>query len=680
MYSEFIKVQVFKNILALLSILLLFGGCEAYFNKSANQPSRLSVNILDYSYTPSSIKDKEGLMFSDQGAWFAYSFPTKSKYFGGFSGPFLLTEQNGVWSSEVLSQLKLYTIDNKEIPYTDFTSIVNSYNSHLEQIFESKTINIRQRLYYHSAHTAFIKTEIRNVSEKEMVLTPTWCGNSMLKSLNFEQNSNAIVISSSKSAAIGLIQALGEDSIRIQNSDSTYLMELKPISIGPSEIVTLMFSQTFIFPEYDLNAELQSIEKSFPEFESGLITRIISKEEQMSKLASALDTNWVDTIYGDLLSKTVLSLQNNWRVGAGELKHAGLFPSYHYKWFNGFWAWDSWKHSAALAYYNTDLAKDQIRAMYDFMDNEGFIADCIYRDTTIENHNYRNTKPPLSAWAVMKIFEEDKDLDFLAEVYPKIKMQHYWWYENRDNDKDGLCEYGSTDGSVIAAKWESGMDNAVRFDNSEILKNSETAWSLNQESVDLNSYLYAEKNYLGNIANELGYTEDAEKLNLDAATLKLKIQKQFFDKESGWFYDTSIDGEEFIKVMGCEGWIPLWAKVATDNQAEVVKRNMMNPGLFYTKLPFQTLSADHPKFEPDGGYWRGPNWLDQSYFGVRGLHNYGYHNEAYDATYKLIHNAEGLLGNGQSIRENYNPISGQGLESKNFSWSAAHYMLLLINE
>ena len=132
--------------------------------------------------------------------------------------------------------------------------------------------------------------------------------------------------------------------------------------------------------------------------------------------------------------------------------------------------------------------------------------------------------------------------------------------------------------------------------------------------------------------------------------------------------------------MGCEGWIPLWANVATAEQAEAVKTNMMNPEYFNTKVPFQTLTASHPDFTPDVGYWRGPNWIDQAYFGVVGLHNYDYHEDAYEATYKLIHNAEGVVSKGPSIRENYHPITGAGMESHNFSWSAAHYLLLLINE
>ena len=41
-----------------------------------------------------------------------------------------------------------------------------------------------------------------------------------------------------------------------------------------------------------------------------------------------------------------------------------------------------------------------------------------------------------------------------------------------------MCEYGSTDGTLEAAAWESGMDNAIRFDDAMMLKNdgSEDAW------------------------------------------------------------------------------------------------------------------------------------------------------------------------------------------------------------
>ncbi|MCY1557305.1 Glucosidase YgjK [compost metagenome] len=72
--------------------------------------------------------------------------------------------------------------------------------------------------------------------------------------------------------------------------------------------------------------------------------------------------------------------------------------------------------------------------------------------------------------------------------------------------------------------------------------------------------------------------------------------------------------------------------------------------------------------------------MDQSYFGINGLEKYGYTNEANELAHKLMHNAEGVLDKGATIRENYQPITGKGLEAYNFSWSASHYLMLLLED
>ena len=663
----------------LSTIIIIAAGCSNQKNAELSE-IYAPGNTLDYIGTPKTPQDRTSLVFSDQGAWFGYGLPDESEHNGGFSGPFLMIQENGVWSSPILSQLQFRDVESNElVDWEDFEASRTSYISHLEQTFKNKKLKVSQILFFISGHSAVITTQIKNLSSQIIQLNPIWVGTSFLPGLQIEKETNGISLTSSGSLATGSIQSY--DQIQtIKSTDSSYVISLESLELQPGESNELVLSHTFIFPEYDSDKEQILLKEAVRNPKSFLKGRKDEKQKQLNTLFANLDTTWTDSVYKDLVAKSVLTLQNNWRIPAGELKHSGLFPSYHYIWFHGFWAWDSWKHAVALSQYDIELAKEQIRAMFDFQNSNGFIADCVYRDTTIENHNYRNTKPPLLGWAVWEIYKKSNDLSFLDEVYPKVLNQHNWWYNERDHDKDGLCEYGSTDGTLIAAKWESGMDNAVRFDSSRILKNSDRAYSLDQESVDLNAYLYAEKNYLIKIASQLDKNDEAEDLAVQAHKLKFKILNQFFDEETGWFYDTSIDGIKKIEAMGCEGWIPLWAEVATQEQAEAVRTNMINPEYFNTKVPFQTLSANHPKFKPDNGYWRGPNWLDQAYFGIKGLRNYGYHQDAYEATSKLIHNAEGVLVKGSAIRENYQPITGKGLESKNFSWSAAHYLLLLLGE
>ncbi len=675
--------KVVKHIVVL--VLLLNFGCnnsnELLKIDRKNSFLNFSENILDYRVTPKDSLDKSGLMFSDQGAWFGYGFPKTSKHSIGFSGPFLMTQQNGVWSSKSLSKLHLSTEHNSEniIDFENDLIQQNSYSSHLEQLFKNENIELKQELVFISGHTAIQKTLIKNMSNSHIQVNASIHGEVSNIGILLSVENNAVKMISEKSSSIGYIQTNNNiQSIDISNESKFYTIQMKPFGILPNETKEIVITHTFIFPEYSWKEEKKLINSV--NFDSIMNVRKREKNNQLKLLIENRKPQLMDDKYAEVLAKAHLTLQNNWRIPAGEIKHDGLFPSYHYEWFNGFWSWDSWKHAVGLSYFNVELAKNQMRAMFDFQRPDGFIVDCVFRDTLIEKHNYRDTKPPLSAWAVYKIFERDEDLSFIKEIYPKLKKYHQWWYNDRDHDRDGLCEYGSTDGTLIAAKWESGMDNAIRFDDSQILKNKEGAFSLNQESVDLNAYLFAEKLYLSTLAKALQKTDEAKRFETEASLLKTQIQSQFYDDEDGWFYDTNLEGDTFIKGEGSEGWTALWAKAATQKQAEAVKNNMMNPEKFYTKIPFQTMSADHEKFNPLKGYWRGPNWLDQAYFGVKVLRNYGFNEEADKATIQILEGAEGVLGKGKSIRENYHPITGEGLNAQNFSWSAAHIIMLLIND
>ncbi|WP_315822089.1 MGH1-like glycoside hydrolase domain-containing protein [Paraflavitalea speifideaquila] len=371
----------------------------------------------------------------------------------------------------------------------------------------------------------------------------------------------------------------------------------------------------------------------------------------------------------------MVTLLTNWRSQSKDILHDGVFPSINYQGFYGVWSWDSWKQAAGLASFFPQLAKNNIRSMFDYQDEQGMIADCIYADK--RENNWRDTKPPLAAWAVWEVYRHTRDKAFVQEMLPKLIRYHQWWYQYRDHDRNGLCEYGSTDGTRIAAAWESGMDNAVRFDSAVMLKNSDGAWSLNQESVDLNAYLYAEKLYLDKLSVIAGNKSSAFKQ--EAAILLPKIVNQFYDPTAGYFYDRLAGAPERIRIDGPEGWIPLWAGIATQQQAESIKRKMEDPAKFNTKIPLPTLAADHPAFDPMKGYWRGPVWLDQFAFGTTGLRKYGYHQLANTLEKKLLEQAEGLLTQGP-LYENYHPLTGKGLNARNFSWSAAHLLMILKNK
>jgi len=374
-------------ILAISLFILTISGC---YSDKKPEKILLTANCLDYSADPESAYDRKYLAFSDKGAWFAYGFPTSSQNYGGFAGPFLMTQENGVWSSPVISKLRLIeNISERVIDLSSSHVVHNSYLSHLEQSFSTDELLIEQKLFYYSSQTAITTCKITNQSDRMINLSPEWHGSSFVENLLFSENQNSVVLKSDKSYATGQIQVYNSTIVDMMINDSTYSIKLDKFNVDPGKSETLYLSHSFAFPEYSIKDEIKFLQSHGSDFELFLNNNIHEKNNLLIHLYEQLNPAFNQLEFHGLIEKSLQTLQNNWRTAAGELKHSGLFPSYFIKWFHGFWAWDSWKHAAAIAHFNPELAKEQIKAMYHFMDDEGFIADCIFRDTGIENHNFR---------------------------------------------------------------------------------------------------------------------------------------------------------------------------------------------------------------------------------------------------------------------------------------------------
>ena len=632
-------------------------------------------NTLDLHGKPKNQKDYDVFMFSDQGAWHGFSLPDVEENIAGFSGPFLMTDKNGFWLSKQFTKLELSEPDGTLIKLK--TQKSDYLPGKLVQVLANENLELTLELIFTGKRTNLVKAQIKNITNNNLTIKARLTGDIFEKGAKLKQESNGVSVAFENSSNYDLILPYAEVTV----NGNAYVANLKKeLVIEQESTIAILWQEAATFNKEE-RAEAIALTKEVDENVEQYIKNNTSRwSTYINKALSENNPFAKDPNYNPIAVKAVNTLLNNWRTAAGELKHEGLFPSYNYVWFHGFWAWDSWKHSVALAKIAPTLAQNQIRAMMDYQDDKGMVIDCIFRDTEIEDHNRRDTKPPLTSWAVWKVFKQSGDIDFLKELYPKLEKYHNWWYEYRDHDKNGLCEYGSTDGTVTAARWESGMDNAIRFDHYvqdetyKMLKNKGNGWSLSQESVDLNSYLYDEKLHLAKIATAIGKETEAAFLLNEADALKSSIQTMMFDEKTGFFYDIDIDTKKPIIVQGPEGWIPLWAGVATQEQADAVKNVILDTERFNTKFPFPTIAANHERFDLRG-YWRGPVWLDQAYFGIEGLERYGFHEEANMLIKKIFDNAEGLKGNGP-IRENYNPNTGEGLKANHFSWSAGHILMM----
>lgn len=681
--------------------------------------------------------------------------------YGGFAGPVIIAEEYPVNLSGAISRLEITDTAGNVYDLTKAQAEGIYYPGRLVQSYELDEITVIMELVYGSNRTAVIRTSIENKTDMDLELHLQWTGDLYQQFAKSDSRVNepvdmgttlvptvdGVQVNFDNIRSTWWYMTSSENHFRIahngavtttvneeKNSYVTAMSE--PVILAAGGIYQTYETQSWTFTEKEAQAEAKKVKEMLKKGNVYFAKSSERWETYLSKTFQNHDT--ADMAYQRAAVKSIETLITNWRSAAGALKHDGVVPSMSYQYFIGMWAWDSWKQAVGVSVFNGELGQNNIRAIFDHQIkaddtlrpyDAGTIIDCIFynqneaRGGDGGNWNERNSKPPLAAWAVWNVYQQTGDKAFLAEMYPKLVAYHNWWYTIRDTDQNGVAEYGAmvddahyqtddegnflTDENgnrivnpeavIEAAAWESGMDNAPRFDQQGngpddvgvlVFENRDASgqvigYSINQESVDLNAYLYAEKGFLKSMAEVLGKTKDVARYEAEAQQLRDYINTYMYDEETGYYYDlqTNQDGSEKKLLVnrgkGPEGWIPLWAKASTQEQADRVVENMMDEGKFNTYVPLGTVSKDNPSFAPSK-YWRGPVWLDQAMFGVEAMQNYGYKEEAQAMAYKMFDNAEGLLEDG-AIRENYNPETGEGLHTTNFSWSASSFYSLFHN-
>ena len=593
-------------------------------------------HIVDINLTPGTPRRHNGC-FTDMGSWMGFSLPEKGKEVSGFCGPFSIYYRN--WYARSL--VSVVGGSYQEANYLPGEAQLTVCQGEAP---------IQQRLQFVDARTALLTIE--NPQHAPLSLQ----ADSISSKMTLTQQGQSVVIANRGGEKV-MLTFPAEAQVQLQGHN--YLATL------PSRPAKLTVAISMV--QQDTEASVQEVQ----------VKSLLASPEPALQANEARWNGYLEKVirpdmpeaYNRVAVKSIVTLLSNWRSKRGAVYHDGIVPSHAVNYFVGCWAWDCWRFSAAMASFFPELAKDNIRVMFDYQQPDGMIIDCIYPDAS--ENNYRDSKPPLAAWAVNEVYEHTGDINFLREMYPKLLKYHKWWYEKRDHDKNHICEFGSVDGTLEAAAWESGMDNAIRFDGTQMLQNAADAYSTDQESVDLNAYLSLEYTLLQKFAQVLGEP-------FDLPDYRGLVADYFFDKKDGFFYDRRLnEGRDFVREAGCEGYIPFWAGIASKQQFAKARKLLDNKKKFSTYIPFPTIAADNPKYDPKG-YWRGPIWLDQTYYGIKGYRNYGEHKKADEYTDQVFQRLQGI-SEGTPIYENYDTHTGKPMQASHFSWSAA-CLLMLYND
>ncbi len=236
----------------------------------------------------------------------------------------------------------------------------------------------------------------------------------------------------------------------------------------------------------------------------------------------------------------------------------------------------------------------------------------IYDDA---NAKYSPTQGNPPVWVVAAddyLQQSGGDRALMAEFLKTARLQLGWVERERRAKPEGFLYL-----DIVNRKWESGVDQGIRFDDSGLA----AAHPGSTACVDATAQVYQEYAYAAKWALALG--EDARALDRRAAELKQFIQTRLWDEKSGFFYDSWItDGTVKQKTASFEGMWPMVVGAATEAQAHrVIDEWLMNPRRFFTPHPIATVAVSDRKFELR--MWRGPVWNSMTYWAARGSLRYG---------------------------------------------------------
>lgn len=322
--------------------------------------------------------------------------------------------------------------------------------------------------------------------------------------------------------------------------------------------------------------------------------------------------------------------------------------------FLGIWNWDSAFIAIGMIKYDIEIAKEQILGFLKFQCDNGMLPDAIFESGEIADVC---SKPPVMAYASVKVYEACKDMEFITAVYPKLSREVEFWENERQYN--GMFHYDADKSKtsdeeqyLTSVGYETGWDNSPRWDNSP-----QNMWA-----IDLNCYMVMAYRAMAKMADEQGI--ESKSWTDKANTLAEKINSMLWNENVRSYTDCKFVTNEHSDVLTPASFMPLFAKIATEEQAramsDIAKEHFM-PGM---PTVAYTNSEYDDKYEH--AYWRGPCWLNVAYFAAKGLKNCGF-DEIADKIKETI--LTWVFEDGESIHENYNATTGEGLCSDHFSWS-----------
>ncbi len=285
----------------------------------------------------------------------------------------------------------------------------------------------------------------------------------------------------------------------------------------------------------------------------------------------------------------------------------------------------------------------------------------------------------------------------IRQLLPKLVAHHRWWYRARDPRQTGLV--------VNIHPWETGMDNSPAWDAPLAAVPETTRPYTRRDLSHVDASMRPPKSFYDRVVylmdlnratkfdpqkfmascpyrvNDIGIICILQRATMDlialcevfgladeAREMSAHVQRTRHAADALWsqrwqqYVSRDAITGDLLDAPTSAGLLSVYAGFERDVSPTI------RQWLAETPFGLPSTRRTSPGFEPLR-YWRGPVWQHINMLIAAGLHDQGHNVEALE-----IRARSECLFSASGFHEYYDPLTGQGLGGKSFSWTAATFL------
>ena len=352
--------------------------------------------------------------------------------------------------------------------------------------------------------------------------------------------------------------------------------------------------------------------------------------------------------------------------------------------FNELYYWDTYFTNVGLIKSDKAmLAKNNTDNMLYLVNKYGFMPNG-------NRTRYLNrSQPPFLSQMVRDLYDYYKDDVWLRGAYDSLKKEYSYWMTKRLT-KCGLngydCILDECDVAEAAKMFRERVNVEIELDDKNYARHgmvtAESGWDMNPRweldgynyaHVDLNSLLYLLETNMSYFSGVLNLGE--ENLWNERSRRRIELMDELMLDENNLFFDYNFKTGKLSKVFSAASLYPMFAKLATRQQAEAIVSNLHRLEENYGVVCCEKGSGEI-KYQ-----WDYPNgWACIQYVAIKALDNYGYIDAAERIAKKYTMVVEKTFEKTGNLWEKYNVVDGSiNVQDEYemptmFGWSAGIYL------